>query len=189
MTRLKAKVAPFKCKTSEFKKMEHRNNFHNRTEDVFEVGEKLSTSRNYYHDKNRFLNKATNNFDNLFDVKAKTINANPIRMFQEQLMQTSLLQESTYREQQTSREMPPVKKERAQKDQVLVPNYGARLSPSSIKVKSAMGMHEDAVDFLADSIKHELLLGLTTKHSESQKRGSKELANMQFFDGLNFDAT
>jgi len=65
-----------------------------------------------------------------------------------------------------SREMPPVKKERAQKDQVLVPNYGARLSPSSIKVKSAMGMHEEAVDFLADSIKHELLLGLTTKHSE-----------------------
>jgi len=167
MTRLKAKVAPFKCKTSEFKKMEHRNNFHNRTEDVFEVGEKLSTSRNYYHDKNRFLNKATNNFDNLFDVKAKTINANPIRMFQEQLMQASLLQDSTYREQQTSREMPPVKKERGQKDQVLVPNYGARLSPSSIKVKSAMGMHEDAVDFLADSIKHELLLGLTTKHSEN----------------------
>ena len=86
------------------------------------------------------------------------------------------------------REMPPAKKERAQKDQVLVPNYGARLSPS-IKVKSAMGMHEDAVDVLADSIKHELLLGLTTKHSESQKRGSKELANMQFFDSLNFDAT
>ena len=49
--------------------------------------------------------------------------------------------------------------------------------------------HEDAVDFLADSIKHELLLGLTNKHSESQKRGNKELTNMQFFDSLNFDAT
>ena len=171
MTRLKAKVAPFKCKTSEFKKMENRNNFHHRTEDVFEVGEKLSTSRNYYHDKNRFLNKTSNNIDNLFDVKSKTINANPIRMFQEQLKRTGVLQESTYRQQLTSREMAaPIKKERPQKDQVLVPNYGARLSPSSMKVKSAMSMHEDAVDFLADSIKHELLLGLTNKHSESQKR-------------------
>ena len=151
--------------------MENRNNFHNRTEDVFEVGEKLSTSRNYYHDKNRFLNKTSNDIDNLFDVKSKTINANPIRMFQEQLKRTGVLQESTYRQQLTSREMAPAKKERPQKDQVLVPNYGARLPPSSIKVKSAMGMNEDAVDFLAGSIKHELLLGLTNKQSESQKQG------------------
>ena len=80
MTRLKAKMVPFKCKTSEFKKMENRNNFPHKTEEAFEVGEKLATSRNYYHEKNRFLNKTSNDVDNLFDVKSKTINANPIRM-------------------------------------------------------------------------------------------------------------
>ena len=80
--------------------------------------------------------------------------------------------------------MGPVKKERPQKDQILVPNYGARLSPSSIKVSSSMAMNEDTIDFLAGSIKQEMLLGLTNKQSESQKRGSG-----QYYDSFNFDAT